>query len=118
MIDNRGKYMLIILFQWNLKITLCFGAVMVDAEKACRQLYLNFKHVDFRDNIPYLVITCIIEDNLRKNTSNCPIFSKIMTLYQNATKVEAYKIDQFLFTKKNIIKHRPSLSTKDDIDDI
>ena len=91
---------------------------MVDAEKASKQPYLNFKHVDFKDNIPYLVITSIIEDNLIKSTSNCPIFSNIITLYQNATKVEAHKIDQFLLTKKNIIKHRPSLTTKDDIYDI
>ena len=91
---------------------------MVDAEKASRQPYLNFKHVDFRDNIPYLVITCIIEDNLMKNTSNCPQFSNIITFYQNATKVEDHKIDHFLSTKKNILKHRPSLSTKDDIDDV
>ena len=91
---------------------------MVDAEKASRQPYLNFKHVDFRDNKPYLVFTCIIEDNLIKNTSNCPQFSNIITLYQNATKVEDHKIDHFLLTKKNILKHRPSLSTKDDIDDI
>ena len=91
---------------------------MVDAEKASKQPYLNFKHVDFKDNIPYLVITCIIEDNLMKNTSNCPQFSNIITLYQNATKVEDHKIDHFLLTKKNILKHRPSLSTKDDIDDI
>ena len=97
---------------------MCFGAVIVDAEKASTQLYLNFKHVDIIDNIPYLVITCIIKDKLIKNTSNCPIFSKIITLYQNATKVEAYKIDQFLLTKKNIIKHRSSLGTKNDIDDI